>query len=345
MPVQPSDEIPPLLPPGTHDLGRFAEDSLEPGLAVAQGSLYFSAVEAGEEGRAAPRRALGPGTWLAIGWIAFVVLVAVLAQLGVLPLKDPTESFAECARRGPFAKEGIAPGHLLGCDSNARDMVSRLAYGAWSSLVVATGAVLFGLVVGGILGMLAGYFGGRIDTVISSVFNVFLAIPAVVLALALVAFLQGTATNTGQGDTFDPKLILILAIGVVSVPLLGRITRASALSWSQREFVLAARAQGAKPLRIMIREVLPNVAPAMFSIALLGVAVAIVAEGTLSILGVGVKPPTPSWGNIIGADRGHIKESPHIVFEPALLIFLTVLSLNFLGDVVRSRLDVRESLV
>ena len=167
-----------------------------------------------------------------------------------------------------------------------------------------------------------------------------------VLALALVAFLQGAADSSGGGGrAVDPKLILILAIGIVSVPLLGRITRASALSWSQREFVLAARAQGAKPLRIMVREVLPNVLPAMFSIALLAIAIAIVAEGTLSILGVGVKPPTPSWGNIIGLDRGKLKESPHIVFLPAMLIFFTVLSLNFLGDVVRAKLDVRESAV
>jgi peptide/nickel transport system permease protein len=343
VPVQPSDRDLPDTGPYTSgsDLERFADDSVGPGLAVAQGSLYFSAVEAGTEPRR--RGKLGIGAWLAIGWLAFIVLVSVLAQLDVLPLDSPTESFAECARLGPFAQEGTAPGHILGCDSNGRDMVARLAYGGWSSLVVATGAVLFGLIFGGILGMLAGYFGGKIDTGLSAIFNVFLAIPAVVLALALVAFLQGS-TSAGS-SSIDPKLILILAIGIVSIPLLGRITRASALSWSQREFVLAARAQGAKPLRIMVREVLPNVLPAMMSIALLGIAVAIVAEGTLSILGVGVKPPTPSWGNIIGADRGRIKDSPHIVFEPAILIFLTVLSLNFLGDVVRARMDVRESLV
>lgn len=339
-----SDDVPVPGPEGSRDLDRYAEDSLESGLAVAQGSLYFSAVEVGGEGRHRGKK-LGLGAWLAIGWLAFVVGVSVLGQIGVLPLDSPTESFAECARLGPFAKEGTAPGHLLGCDSNGRDMIARLAYGGWSSLVVATGAVLFGLVFGGILGMLAGYFGGKTDTVLTALFNVFLAIPAVVLALALVAFLQGAASSGSGGQNVDPKLLLILAIGLVSIPLLGRITRASALTWSQREFVLAARAQGAKPMRIMIREVLPNVLPAMMSIALLAIAIAIVAEGTLSILGVGVRPPTPSWGNIIGLDRGRIKESPHIVFLPAILIFFTVLSLNFLGDVVRARLDVRESAV
>jgi peptide/nickel transport system permease protein len=356
VPAQRSDDDFPNTEPRTSgsDLERFAEDSVgSAGLAVAQGSLYFSAVEAGSEGRRRGKK-LGVGAWLAIGWMVFIVLIAVLAQAGALPLKSPTEPFASCARLGPFAKEGTAPGHLLGCDSNGRDMISRVAHGAYASLLVATGAVLLGFIIGGFLGMLAGYFSGKLDTTISSLFNVFLAVPAVVLALALTAFLQGASDTSGGGqgihiDIFGfelasrEELILILAIGIVSVPLLGRITRASALSWSQREFVLAARAQGAKSKRIMVREVLPNVLPAMFSIALLGIAVAIVAEGTLAILGVGVKPPTPSWGNIIALERGNLNSSPHIVFEPAILIFLTVLALNFLGDVVRTRLDVRES--
>lgn len=346
MPTPP--DVPPVSGPGEgteavgSDLARFATDTLTPGMAVGQGQLYVSAVVSDGSTR---RRKLGIGAWLAIGWLVLIVVVAVLAQLGLLPLKDPNRSYAACARLGPFAKEGSASGHLLGCDTNGRDMLSRLVYGAWASMLVATGAVILGFLFGGVLGMLAGYFGGKVDTALTAVFNVFLSIPAVILALALVAFLQGSAGETGGGGGIDPKFILILALGIVSIPLLGRITRASALTWSEREFVLAARAQGAKPLRIMVREVLPNVLPAMLSIALLGVAVAMVAEGTLSILGVGVKPPTPSWGNIIGSQRSSLQESPHIIFEPALLIFFTVLSLNFLGDVVRARLDVRESAV
>ena len=228
MPVQPSDEDFPETEPLTSgsDLERFADDSVGPGLAVAQGSLYFSAVSAGAEGQVKGKK-LGLGAWLAIGWLGLIVVLAILAQLELLPLKSPTQSFASCARLGPFAKDGTAPGHLLGCDGNGRDMISRIAYGAWASLFVATGAVLFGLIFGGILGMLAGYFGGKIDTVISAVFNVFLAIPAVVLALSLVAFLQGASSASGSGGGLDPKFILILAIGVVSIPLLGRITRAS----------------------------------------------------------------------------------------------------------------------
>ena len=130
--------------------------------------------------------------------------------------------------------------------------------------------------------------------------DVLLAIPAVILALALVAFLRARPSNRRQGRLFaESEVTLILALGLVSIPVLGRITRASALSWSEREFVLAAKAQGAKHRRIIFREVLPNVLPAMFSIALLGIAVAIVAEGTLSILGASVEPTQPTWGNMI----------------------------------------------
>jgi peptide/nickel transport system permease protein len=190
-----------------------------------------------------------------------------------------------------------------------------------------------------VLGLLGGYFRGWVDTIVSLVLDVLLAIPAVILALALVTILR---TQPGSSGGIDPELALILAIGAVSIPVLGRITRASTLSWSEREFVTAARAQGASHRRVIFREVLPNVAPAMYSIALLGVAVAIVAEGTLAILGASVETDTPTWGNMIAIGRIALQRAPHIVFEPALMIFFTVLALNFLGDAIRARFDVRE---
>ncbi len=350
----------PASPPDSPSGALLEEEREHPGMVAGDaGLLPVAAVEADTSGR---RKGLGIGAWLAIGWLALIVFAAVFAPL--LPVGDRDTSIVlhrpcpkvegfngtlrekcDIARQGPFADEGTARGYLLGGDGNGRSMLARLVYGARTSLLVATGAVFFGFVIGGSLGMLAGYFGGRADTVLTGFFNVLLSIPAIVLALALVAFLQQPGGQSGgSGSALPPELILIIAIGIVAIPLLGRITRASALSWSQREFVLAARAQGAKSFRIMVREVLPNVLPAMFSIALLGIAVAIVAEGTLSILGVGVKPPTPSWGNIIAVDRDlPLGGAPHVVLEPALLIFLTVLALNFLGDVVRARFDVREA--
>ena len=353
------------------------------------GLLGVAAVAAGTEGRRR-RKGLGIGAWLAIGFMVFIVGVAVLAKTGVVTWGDPYESIGECARKGPFSQEGTADGFLLGCDGNGREMTARLALGTWTSLLVATGAIVLGFTIGGSLGLTSGFFGtethrsvaaviggligllvglaagvafdwslvltglagivagaiaswfvGNVDTIISGLFNTFLAIPAVILALALVAFLQGSPDQAAKSST-PPELLLIIAIGIVSVPLIGRIVRASAISWSQREFVLAARAQGAKNGRIMIKEVLPNVAPAMFSISLLAIAIAIVAEGTLAILGVGVQAPTPSLGNIIAYERTNLNRSPHMILEPAILIFLIVLSLNYLGDVVRARSDVRE---
>jgi len=284
-------------------------------------------------------RKLGPLGWVCISWLVAIVGAAVLAP--ILPLDDPSESFGEIARQGPGAS-----GHILGGDSIGRDMLSRVIFGARTSLLIAVGAVLLGLLVGGFFGLLAGYVRGRVDTVLTTLFNVFLSIPALVLALSLVAVLA-SPDPAGQDSISHTRrvVVLILALGIVTVPILGRITRASTLSWAEREFVKAAEVSGARPSRIIFREVLPNVLPAMMSIALLGIAVAIVAEGSLALLGVGVQEE-PTWGNIIAGGRRELSnDAPHIVFVPSAAIFFTVLSLNYLGDVIRARFDVREAVL
>ena len=332
----------PNEPARTGALDAITRDAADRAMPADAATVEFGAVISGpERSRRRHRLGLRVGTWLSLAWMIFVIGGALLAP--ILPLDDPHDSITALARRGPFADAGSAPGHLLGGDLNGRDMLSRLLWGGRTTMVICTVAVLIGFVIGGVLGLLAGYFRGRTDTVMSGAFDVFLSIPAVILALALVTILRAPAPTAGRATAgLDPEVALILALGVVSIPVLGRITRASALSWSQREFVLAARAQGARHLRIMWREVLPNVLPAMLSIALLGIAVAIVAEGTLSILGASVEPDTPTWGNMIAVGRQYINRAPHIVFEPALMIFFTVLALNMLGDVVRSHFEVRE---
>jgi peptide/nickel transport system permease protein len=230
-------------------------------------------------------------------------------------------------------------GHLLGGDALGRDLLSRMVWGGRASLLLAVASIVFGLVAGGALGLIAGYFRGRTDTVLTGGFDVLLSFPQIILALTLV-----TVFASGEGVSATRRMVvLIFALGVVSIPVLARITRATTLSWSQREFVLAARALGTKNRRIMFAEVLPNVMPAMFSIALLGMAVVVVAEGALSVLGVGVQLPTPSWGNVLAEGSSDLRDAPHIVLIPTVVIFLTVLALNFLGDVVRARFDVRES--
>ncbi len=284
---------------------------------------------------------VGLGGILGIIWLGFVAICAIVIPMVV---KNPTNP-GLLAARGMFKVSG----HPLGGDSAGNDMLLQLAKGARSSLIVAIGAVAVGLVLGGTLGLIAGYYRGRIDTLLTSTFNILLAIPQFVLAVALVSVLANDSISK-QGipvpvTTGRRLAVLVIALGIVSTPILARITRANTLQWAQREFVLAARAQGATNRRVMIREVLPNVLPAMFSIALLGIAVAMVAEGGLSILGVGVHLPGVSWGSLIAQGRNSLQSQPSVVFEPIVCLFLTVLSLNYLGDVVRARFDVRESVL
>ena len=232
-------------------------------------------------------------------------------------------------------------GSLLGADTIGRDMLSRIIYGARTSFAIGFGAVAFGMVIGGFLGLVTGFFRGRVDGILTPAMTVLLAIPQFVLALALVTVLaSGDDTSSSRRI-----MVVILGLGIVSIPILGRITRANTLVWSEREFVLASKAMGAKSWRIMFREVLPNVLPAMMSIALLGVGIAIVAEGGLSLFGVGVQLPTPSWGNIIAENRDQLRRSPHMVMITVIVLFLTVLALNYLADVVAKRFEVRESVL
>jgi peptide/nickel transport system permease protein len=298
----------------------------------ASASVLFDAIESGPP-KGTKGRKLGIGAWLAIIWLGGLLVLAIIAPW--IGIKDPNEIFPEIARQGPM------PGHPLGGDANGRDLLARIIYGTRASFAVGFGAVAFGLFIGGLLGLITGFFRGKVDTIVTPLMNVLLAIPQFVLALSLV-----TVLAAGESVSSTRRLsVVVLGLGIVSIPILGRITRANTLTWSEREFVLASRAMGAKSWRIMVREVLPNVVPAMLSIALLGVGVAIVAEGGLSLFGVGVQLPTPSWGNIIAENRDQLRRAPQIVIYTSIVLFLTVMSLNYLGDVVSQRLNVRESVL
>jgi peptide/nickel transport system permease protein len=313
------------------ELATDATAGLPTAAPTGQTDLIIGAVTADGEARAR-RRGLGVGAWLSIFWLVLIIAAAVLAP--ILPLDDPNETFTEIAPSG----EPFTEGHILGGDSSGRDLLSRAVYGARNSLTVGFGAIFLGTLVGGILGLAAGYYRGRLDTFIVGLLDILLSFPALVLALSLVTVLKGRVSDL---------LTLVVALGIISIPVLARITRGNTLVWSQREFVMAARAQGAKNRRIMIREVLPNVVPAALSIALLGVAVVIVAEAGLGTLGVGLSTQSPTWGNIINDGRGDLTSgtTPHIVFVGAAMVFLTVLALNFLGDAVRAKFDVREAAI
>jgi peptide/nickel transport system permease protein len=304
------------------------------GMPVAGPELTIGAVEVGAEEGVRKRgrfKGLGIVAWLCIIWLVGITLAALVAP--ILPLKDPNALDVLAIDAKPFTS-----GHVLGADSTGRDLMAQVIFGARNSLAIGFGAIGIGLVLGGLLGLYAGYYRGKRDTLIVLFLNILLSFPALVLALAMVAVLK---------ERVSPLITLILSLGLISIPVLARITRANTLVWSEREFVMAARAQGAKDWRIMIREVLPNVLPSAFSIALLGVAVVIVAEAGLGTLGVGLPADAPSWGGIINNGRTELTSgaASHIAFIGSAMVFFTVLALNFLGDVVRSRFDVREAAI
>ena len=260
--------------------------------------------------------------WLALGWIFLIVLAAALAD--VLPLPSPTDMDMLERRALPSAA------HWLGTDRLGRDMLARLVHGARISLTVAILAPLIGLVIGGALGILAGYFRGHLETVVVGGVDVLLAFPPLVLALAITAYLGQTVAN------------LTYIIGILSIPAFTRVARAATLSLAKREFILAARAMGATEARILLRELLPNVILPLMAFFLLAVAVTIVVEGALSFLGLGVPPPAPSWGGMIGEGRESLEVAPRIAFLPALFMFVTVLSFNLVGDTLRVLTDPRQ---
>jgi peptide/nickel transport system permease protein len=267
-------------------------------------------------------RRLGVLFWVAIGWLTFVFAVAIFAT--VLPLPSPTD-MDMLERRAPFSAE-----HWLGTDGLGRDELSRLIYGARISLVVGICAPVIGLVIGGALGMLAGYFRGRFESGVVGSMDVLLAFPPLVLALAVTAYLGQSIFN------------LTMILGVLSVPAFMRVARAATLTLARREFVIAAQALGATHARILLRELLPNVMLPLLAFFLLGVAVIIVVEGSLSFLGLGVPPPISSWGSMIGEGRESLDVAPRLAFLPAAAMFLTVLSFNLVGDTLRALTDPRQ---
>ena len=283
------------------------------------------ALDAGTAALATPRRKRGLGAvfWLAVGWILLVVVLALLAD--VLPLDDPARmSLGAGARRAP-----PSAAHWLGTDVFGRDILARLLYGTRSSLLVGLCAPLLGMLVGGLLGLLAGYFRGRFELLVIGGTDVLLAFPPLVLALAMVTALGPSIVN------------LVLVLGLLSVPAVARVARVATLVVRERDFVTAARALGASDARILRREILPNVILPLGAFFLVLVAVVIVAEGILSFLGLGVPAPAPSWGGMIAAGRDSLDVAPHVAFIPSAVMFLTVLSFNLVGDVLRAATDPR----
>jgi peptide/nickel transport system permease protein len=267
------------------------------------------------------RRSLELGAALALAWLIVVIALAALAPYA--GLQSPDEGDFSAILELPSAA------HWLGTDSLGRDTFARAVYGAQVSLTVALGSVGIGLAFGGTLGLVGGYFGRWPDRIIMGTMTVLLCFPGIILAIALVSSLGPSVANV----TF--------AIGVIFIPAFARIARANTLSLRSREFVLAAQSLGAKLPRILVREILPNLMPALLSYAVVMLGVAILAEAALGFLGLSVRPPRPSWGGMIAAERGNLADAPHAVFIPAAVMFLTVLAINWLGEATRRLFDIR----
>ena len=263
--------------------------------------------------------------WIPAVWISCLLAIVIFADL--LPLYDPFESDFTAL------KVRASSEFWLGTDVLGRDIFSRSIYGSRTSLTVGFFAPVCGMFIGLFLGIVSGYYRGRLESLVVGFIDIILAFPNIVLAMCILFFAGASIVN------------LIIVLSITSIPANTRIARASTLIYAKREFVLAARAQGASHLRILWREILPNIILPQMTYILSFMSIIIMIEGSLAFLGVGVPPPTPTLGGMIAQGFPDINTDPHITFLPALFLFLTVLSLNLIGDQLRSRFVVRESAI
>jgi peptide/nickel transport system permease protein len=254
--------------------------------------------------------------------IVTFILLAAFAPL-VVPY-DPIATNWSLVRRAPSSL------HWFGTDDLGRDILARVIYGARASLLAGAISVTIALGVGVPLGMLAGYRGGFIDALISRITDAMLACPFLILAIALAAFLGPSLSNA------------MIAIGISATPVFVRLTRGQVMSVKVEDYVEAARAMGNPRWRIALFHILPNIMPALLVQATLSIAAAIIAEASLSFLGLGQQPPAPSWGSMLNAAQRFLTNAPWMAIWPGLAIFLVVLSLNLVGDGLRDALDPRE---
>ena len=323
----------------------------EPGSAVAGPQALLTTAGSEIEGRS-----LGQIAWrrlkqdkVAIAgalFLFFLVLVAIFAPLIVKYLGDPPNEFHQdlidtvggtLAPKGQFG--GMSWDHLMGLEPlNGRDLFSRVVYGARISLLIALFATLLSVAIGTVMGTVAGFFGGWVDAVISRVMDVFLAFPILVFALAIAGVFPDEAFGL-KGNTLR-IVLLVFIIGFFNWPYIGRIIRGQTLSLREREFVDAARSLGARRPYILFTELLPNLVAPILVYSTLLIPTNILFEAGLSFLGVGIRPPTPSWGGML-SDAVQYYTIPHFMLWPGLAIFATVLAFNLFGDGLRDALDPR----
>ncbi|MBC9731927.1 ABC transporter permease [Nocardioides sp. zg-578] len=267
---------------------------------------------------------------LAMAWLVLVVSAAALAPW--LPLNNHADAVAGLSSPVFAEPGGLGAEHPLGTNNFGLDVLARTVHGARTSLLVALVAVLVGTVVGGLVGLVSGFVRGTTDRVVGILSNTLLAVPPLILLIAL-------------GTVLDPSVRSIaFALSLLTIPSMVRLARANTITVAQREYVLAARALGAAPGRLMVREVLPNVLLPVLSLAVVMISVLVVAEASLSFLGIGIEQPEPTWGNMIAEGQGGVMEDhPFILVVPGVCLFLTVFSFNLLGERAQKRWDPRST--
>jgi peptide/nickel transport system permease protein len=261
--------------------------------------------------------------WVPAGSVLLLLLICFVGPF-VLPLPPPIG--------GSVLDSGLppgTPGHPLGTDVNGNDVLSRLIYGGRASLTIAIATNVIGLVVGGGIGAVSGFLGGKADTVIMRGLDVLIAFPSLVLTIAIAQILGPSVPNT------------ILALSAFSVPAVARIARSATLKIANMPFIQAAELSGSTTWRTLARHVVPNITPQMLNFALLGMGIVIVTEGALSFLGMGIPAPAPSWGNMIYEGQQSLSATPLLVLWPSLALLVTVLSFNMLGENVRDEMSGR----
>ncbi len=291
--------------------------------AVLDSPLVTAPVrEAGPWQRAWRRLRRRRGALVGLAVVLLFIVLAVFAPW-IAP-HDPIAASWAAIRKAPSAQ------YWLGTDEIGRDVLSRVIWGTRASLLAGVVSVSISLLIGVPLGMAAGFLGGAVDAVISRITDAFLACPFLILAIALAAFLGPSLTNA------------MIAIGISAAPIFVRLARGQVLSVKVEDYVEAARAVGNSPLRIALRHILPNITAPLIVQATLAIAAAVIAEASLSFLGLGQQPPAPSWGSMLNTAKNYIDNSPWMAISPGLAIFLLVLSFNLLGDGLRDALDPRQ---
>jgi ABC-type dipeptide/oligopeptide/nickel transport system permease subunit len=280
---------------------------------------------------------------VALGVVILVVLMAILAPVVAALTGHPPDTQYSNGTNAYGLPVSPSLRYLLGTDDLGRDLLVRIAYGARVSLIVGVGATLLTVAIGAIVGLLAGYFGGVIDTLLSRLVDVMLAIPFLLFAISLASVVSITPLRFGPITLHQGIAIVILVIGIFSWSTVARIVRGQVLAIKEKEYIEAARSLGAPAWRILMVDVVPNVVATIIVYASLLIPLSIVAEATLSYLGVGIPPPTADWGSMIAESQGYYQEAWWYVLFPSLALLITTVAFNVLGDGIRDAFDPRAS--